>query len=144
MPLRRIPKSRQALQRARQLRRTMTKPERALWQLLRDRRLAQLKFRRQQPVGNYIVDFFCEAVGLIIELDGSSHDGHAGYDLQRQAWLESQGLRLLRIANDNVFRDPESVVIGIARAARIDVAGWLKSGQNLVEIEQDEPSKSEP
>jgi len=113
----------------------MTKPERALWQLLRDRRLAQLKFRRQQPIGNYIVDFFCEAVGLLIELDGSSHDGHAGYDLQRQAWLESQGLRLLRIANDDVVGDPEAVVMGIAQAARIDVTGWLQNGQNLVEIE---------
>jgi very-short-patch-repair endonuclease len=137
MPLRRIPKSSQAQQRARQLRRTMTKPERALWQLLRDRRLAQLKFLRQQPVGNYIVDFFCESAALIIELDGASHDGGAIYDRQRQAWLELQGLRVLRIANDDVLHDPEAVVIGVAKMVGIAVGGWLKSGRNLVEIKQE-------
>lgn len=137
MTLRRVPKSKVAVDRARQLRKNMTLPERALWRLLRDRRLAVLKFRRQQPVGSYIVDFFCESAGLVVELDGTSHDGHAGYDHQRQAWLESQKLRVLRIANDDVLCDPEAVVIGVARAAGIDVAGWLKGGRNLVEIERD-------
>ena len=61
MTLRRVPKSKTAIERARELRRNMTQPERALWRLLRDRWLAVLKFRRQQPVGDYIVDFFCEA-----------------------------------------------------------------------------------
>jgi len=134
MTLRRIRKSKIATQRARRLRKTMTLPERALWRLLRDRRLAELKFRRQQPVGNYIADFFCESANLLVELDGASHDGHAGHDLHRQAWFESQGLRVLRVSNSDMMRDAEAVMIGVAKAAGIDVNGWLKGGSNLVEM----------
>src|SRR5208337_573404 len=60
---------------ARQLRRNATIPERMLWNRLRGGRLAGLKFRRQQPIGPYIVDFFCHEVGLVVEVDGRSHDG---------------------------------------------------------------------
>ena len=115
MTLRRVPKAKIAIERARELRRNMTQPERALWRLLRDRRLAVLKFRRQQPVGDYIADFFCEASNLIVELDGRSHDDRGEYDRRRQRWLESCGLRIMRISNDDILNDPEAVVIGIAR-----------------------------
>jgi very-short-patch-repair endonuclease len=133
MTLRRVPKSKLAIQRARELRKAMTLPERALWRLLRDRRLANLKFRRQQPIGNYIADFFCESANLIVELDGVSHDGRAGYDRSRQGWFESRGLHVMRLSNDDVTRDPEAVTIGVAKAAGIDVDGRLKRGRNLVE-----------
>src|SRR5690349_19610617 len=103
MTLRRLPKSELAKENARQLRRNMTQPERALWSLLRDRRLAKLKFRRQQPIGDYIVDFFCEAANLIVEIDGRSHDDRAGHDLRRQRWLESRSLRIMRVSNDDVL-----------------------------------------
>ena len=103
----------------------MTQPERALWRLLRDRWLAVLKFRRQQPVGDYIVDFFCEASNLVVELDGHSHDDRGENDRRRQQWLESRGLRIMRISNDDVLNGPEAVVIGIARDAGIDVNAWI-------------------
>jgi len=141
MTLRRVPKSKIAIERARELRRNMTQPERALWRLLRDRRLAVLKFRRQQPVGDYIVDFFCEAANLIVELDGRSHDDRAGYDLRRQQWLESHGLRIMRISNDDVLRDSEAVVIGVASAAGIDVNAWIAE-RNLVELPEMSNKKS--
>jgi very-short-patch-repair endonuclease len=133
MTLRRIEKSKLSQVRARQLRRNLTQPERALWRLLRDRHLAELKFRRQQPVGDYIVDFFCEASNLIVELDGRSHDDRGEYDRRRQRWLESRGLRIMRVSNDDVLHDPESVVIGIAREAGIDVNAWV-ARRNLVEL----------
>jgi len=141
MTLRRVPKSKIAIERARELRRNMTQPERALWRLLLDRRLAVLKFRRQQPVGDYIVDFFCEAANLIVELDGRSHDDRAGYDLRRQQWLESHGLRIMRISNDDVLRDSEAVVIGVDSAAGIDVNAWIAE-RNLVELPEMSNKKS--
>ena len=133
MTLHRVPKSEVAREHARQLRRNMTQPECALWRLLRDRRLAQLKFRRQQPIGDYIVDFFCEAANLIVEIDGRSHDDRAEYDLRRQQWLESHGLQIMRVSNDDVLHDPEAVIIGVASAAGINVNPWI-ANRNLVEL----------
>ncbi|WP_165246689.1 endonuclease domain-containing protein [Paludisphaera soli] len=98
------------LQRARRLRREMTMPERALWRALRE---AGLKFRRQVPFGPYIVDFYDAARRLAIELDGDSHIGRAEDDRVRQAWLESQNLRVLRISNDDVIEDVGAVVEAI-------------------------------
>jgi len=82
---------------ARQLRRNQTDAERKLWQLLRDRRFAGVKFRRQQPVGPYIVDFVCFEAKLVIELDGSQHGLEASMttDEIRSVWEPrgDQGLR---------------------------------------------------
>ena len=75
-----------------------------------------------------------------MELDGASHDGHSGYDLERQAWLESQKLAVLRISNDDVLHDPEAVVIGIARAAGIDVTEWMKR-ESLVAMRREKPKR---
>jgi very-short-patch-repair endonuclease len=63
--------------RSRTLRRKATPPEQLLWSILRDRRLAGLKFRRQEPIGPYVVDFSCREIKLIVELDGMSHDSEA-------------------------------------------------------------------
>lgn len=73
----------ETIARSRQLRKQSTFPERLLWGRLRDRRLAGLKFRRQNPVGEFIVDFYCEEHHLAIELDGNSHNGHADCDRSR-------------------------------------------------------------
>jgi very-short-patch-repair endonuclease len=80
----------------------MTGTERRLWTRLRGRRLEGWKFRRQHPVGEYIVDFYCPAARLVIEMDGSSHDSdqQERYDRARQRWLESQGYKVLRFASD--------------------------------------------
>jgi very-short-patch-repair endonuclease len=93
-------------ERARQLRRDLTIPERLLWGLLRDRRLAGVKFRRQHPIGPYVVDFYCVSRGLVVELDGQSHADAGREDQIRQNYLESVvGLRVFRVAHDNVVRD---------------------------------------
>ncbi len=102
-------------QRARQLRQNATMPERALWNLLRDRRLSGFKFRRQHPIGPYVVDFYCPAQKLGLEIDGRSHDDRAAEDIRRQKALEAWGLRILRVSNDDVLDDPEAVLSAILR-----------------------------
>ncbi len=88
-----------------------------LWGLLRDRRLVGAKFRRQHPIGPYVVDFYSSSHRLVVELDGRSHHDRGVYDVQRQEYLQSvAGLRVLRIDNDDVLRDRESVVLGLVKA----------------------------
>jgi very-short-patch-repair endonuclease len=88
-----------------------TDAERALWQMLRGRRLCGARFRRQQPIGPYIVDFYCSAAKLVIELDGSQHGADAStvYDESRTRYLESVGFQVLRIWNSEFFEDREAV-----------------------------------
>jgi len=85
---------------------------------LRGKQLATLRFRRQQPIGSYIVDFFCPSVKLIVELDGSQHgaDKAAAYDKKRSQFLESKGYRVLRFWNAEVMKDRDSVAEAIFRA----------------------------
>jgi len=123
--------------RTRRLRREMTYPERKLWGLLRGRRLAGLKFRRQCPIGEYIVDFYCESAGLVVELDGESHATQGDDDLDRQSALERQGFRILRVSNDDVLQDPEAVLLGIAKAAGIDIQRWLAGGSDEPSVDGD-------
>ncbi len=106
-----------ATERARELRRRETHPERRLWSALRSRRFLDLKFHRQQPIGPFVVDFFCEALRLVIELDGRSHEGEAApaSDQHRQAWLESQGLRVVRFTNDDVMQNLDAVLRSLQR-----------------------------
>jgi len=84
---------------ARKMRREPTLNERALWRLLRDRRLEGVKFRRQVPIGRYIVDFLSLRHRLIIEADGPTHED-SPHDLARDAWLRSQGFRVERRDRD--------------------------------------------
>jgi very-short-patch-repair endonuclease len=95
---------------ARMLREAMTDAERALWYRLRAKRLLGWKFRRQQPIGNYIVDFVCHEAKLVIELDGGQHVERADADARRTAWLESQGFRVLRFWNDAVLKETDAVL----------------------------------
>ncbi|MBI2806468.1 MAG: endonuclease domain-containing protein [Planctomycetes bacterium] len=94
---------------ARQLRKNMTDEERLLWRELRFRQLSR-KFRRQAPIGNYIVDFVCFEVKLIIELDGSQHAGQVEDDSRRTEWLQTQGFRVLRFWNHQIREDIETVM----------------------------------
>lgn len=88
---------------ARSLRRRATLTERTLWTRLRDRRLDGLKFRRQVPIGPYVLDFVCLAHSLVIEADGPFHD--EDQDAQRDQWLKSQGFHVLRFANRDILAD---------------------------------------
>jgi very-short-patch-repair endonuclease len=91
---------------ARALRRRAPATERRLWTLLRDRRLAALKFRRQVPVGPYVLDFVCFQHRLVVEADGPFHDPDR--DARRDAWLTEQGFRILRLPNRDAT-SPEAV-----------------------------------
>ncbi|MDX2237032.1 MAG: endonuclease domain-containing protein [Hyphomonadaceae bacterium] len=100
------------------LRREMTEPERVLWMLLRDRRFAGFKFRRQAPLGDVVVDFVCYRAKLAIELDGSHHGTpeQSAFDAQRTAHLNAAGFRVLRIWNHDLDHQREAVGEAIWRA----------------------------
>jgi very-short-patch-repair endonuclease len=103
---------------AKALRRNATEPERSMWRLLRDRRLENLKFRRQVPIGPYIADFACVEYRLLIELDGSQHADSA-YDAGRDAYLSRCGWRILRFWNSDLKNNREGVWEAIAQAAAL-------------------------
>jgi len=108
--------------RARQLRREATVPERIVWGMLRNGGLAGLKFRRQYPVGPFVVDFYCHEARLAVEVDGRSHEERTAADKRRTEHLERAGLRVFRVTNDDVLEDPEAVARGIAKAAGVEIA----------------------
>jgi very-short-patch-repair endonuclease len=89
--------------------------ERVIWERLRNRKLAGLKFRRQVPIGPYIADFLCKEVRLVVELDGPDHD--EAYDRKRDGWFRDQGYQVLRFANTDVAGKPEWVLDMIRVAA---------------------------
>jgi len=95
------------VQKARRLRRAMSLPEVLLWQALR-RRQGGVKLRRQHPIGPYILDFWCPAARLAIEVDGQAHDmgERTRHDMRRDAWLSAQGVAVLRLPAVEVLRDP--------------------------------------
>ncbi|MBI4382258.1 MAG: endonuclease domain-containing protein [candidate division NC10 bacterium] len=95
--------------RARELRKQLTEAEKALWRHLRLRQIGGYKFRRQQPLGPYVVDFVCFEKQLIVELDGGHHSEQLAYDADRTAWLGSQGYRVLRFWNHQVLGEIEAV-----------------------------------
>ena len=90
-------------ERARALRRSPTEAERRLWYALRRRRFDGHKFRRQQPLGPYFVDFFCIEAQLVVEVDGNHHAEQQGYDRDRDEWLARRGLRVLRFSDRDVL-----------------------------------------
>ncbi len=102
-----------AKKRARVMRRAPTESERKLWYALRDRRMQQLKFRRQAPVGAYIADFLCLEHRLIIEADGSQHADRIA-DRVRDAWFVAKGYSVLRFWNRDILFERESVLATIA------------------------------
>lgn len=83
-----------------------------LWDQLKNKQLNGLKFRRQQGIGPYIVDFYCPKLKLAIELDGDSHfeNGAEDYDLRRQNYIEKRGIRFMRFTNNEVYESLEEVV----------------------------------
>ncbi len=104
--------------RARQLRRNATDAERALWNILRNRQVSGCRFRRQAPIGPYIVDFVCLENRLVIEVDGGQHGERMGYDDRRTAWLEDEGYRVIRFWNNQVLEEMKAVREAIFVAVR--------------------------
>ena len=103
---------------ARRLRRSMTDAEAALWTRLRGHRLLDASFRRQAPIGPYIVDFFCAAAHLVVEVDGGGHalPEARRRDTRRTAWLEGAGYRVLRFWNTEVLNELDGVLEAIVAA----------------------------
>jgi very-short-patch-repair endonuclease len=104
---------------ARHLRIAATKAERHLWSRVRRRQLGGHRFRRQQPIGDYVVDFICLERRLIVEVDGGQHADREVYDAARTRWLESQGFRVLRFWNNDVLARTDAVC-EVIRCALMD------------------------
>lgn len=109
--------------RARRLRRDSTDAERRLWSVLRARRSTTHKFRRQEPIGRYIVDFVCFERRLIVEVDGAHHYERPEDDAVRTAWLRNEGFKVLRFSNREVLIELESVKDAVWRALEGEGAG---------------------
>ncbi len=109
--------------RARQLRQNMTPGERKLWSFLRKKQMMSYDFDRQRPIDQFIVDFYCKALRLAIEVDGSSHDSDdaEARDRERQAKLEGYGIRFLRFREDDVLNRTQQVLAAIE--------DWIKENQ---------------
>ncbi len=95
---------------SRELRRNSTDAERLLWKYLKAKQLEGLKFRRQEQIGHFIVDFVCYERNIIVEADGGQHAQETEKDAQRTAWLNSQGFTVLRFWNNEIFENIEGVV----------------------------------
>jgi very-short-patch-repair endonuclease len=100
---------------AKTLRQNMTDAEQLLWRHLRAHRLDGQKFRRQQPIGPYVVDFVHFGARLIVEADGGQHNGSAS-GLVRDAWLRAQGFRVMRFWNNDILRSTDAVLSSILAA----------------------------
>ena len=101
------------MEKSKQLRTNMTPEEVRLWYLLRGRHFYGYKFRRQMPIGAYIVDFACFKARLIVELDGGQHQDNEEYDLRRSAYLNAQGWRVVRFWNNEFRMNEEGVLMTI-------------------------------
>jgi very-short-patch-repair endonuclease len=105
--------------RARRLRQDATKAERKLWYVLQRGQLDGLSFRRQHPIGRYIVDFYCPAIRLAVEVDGGQHNERRNQilDRRRSQWLATKGIAVVRFWNNDVLNNVEGVWEEIARTA---------------------------
>jgi very-short-patch-repair endonuclease len=115
-----------SVRQARSFRKRATDAKKRLWAQLRNRKAAGLKFRRQHPVGDRVVDFFCAEANLAIELEGSGHYRHAGEtsDLDREIDLYEKGIRILRFHNDEIFENLDGVLNRIIYAVDPDRSLW--------------------
>jgi len=104
--------------RQRELRRNATEVEKRLWSRLRNRQLDGIKFRRQTPIGRYIVDFVSESEKLIVELDGGQHAQQTEADAERTQALESMGYIVIRFWNNEVIENIDGVLMEILNTAR--------------------------
>jgi very-short-patch-repair endonuclease len=106
---------------AKRLRREATDCERILWARLRNGQLRGLRFRRQQPIGPFVADFYCSAARLVVELDGSQHGAveNRVYDERRTQYMSAQGYRVLRFSNNDLLQNCEAVLESIAREVEL-------------------------
>jgi very-short-patch-repair endonuclease len=103
---------------ARELRNNPTDAERRVWEKLKRRQIDAAKFRRQQPIGPFIVDFVCFERRVIVEVDGGQHTEQLHYDEHRTRWLEAQGYVVLRFWNNDVLANTEAVAQAVLDAVK--------------------------
>jgi very-short-patch-repair endonuclease len=115
-------------QRARELRQEMTPAEELLWERLRNRKLAGFKFRRQHPINRFVVDFYCAACKLIVEVDGGIHDQQSERDIVRAEELEQHGYHLIRFRNEQVLHNLQNVLAAIQTACLAATVSEAPSG----------------
>jgi very-short-patch-repair endonuclease len=118
---------------ARELRKNPTDAERLLWQKLRYWQVDGCKFRRQQPVGPYIVDFVCLQKRLIVELDGGQHAERANYDGDRDAWLRDQGFVVLRFWNNDMIQNIDGVMEKIVEKLKSTTSILPRKGEGGIQ-----------
>lgn len=111
--------SKELKMRARELRKLATPAEKILWEQLRNRRLNGIKFRRQHILSPYIVDFYCPAHRLVIEIDGEVHNFQKEYDLSRTTYFEEQNIKVLRFWNNEIEQDIDTVLDKIIEACTL-------------------------
>ena len=112
--------SRKTIERAKSLRQSLTRPEALLWISLSRRRLDGLHFRKQHPIGPYVLDFYCAEATLAVEVDGFSHNlgDRPQRDERRDDWLSERGIETLRLEAQSVIDDPQmalDTILGVAR-----------------------------
>jgi very-short-patch-repair endonuclease len=107
------------VEKARKLRKNSTPGEIELWKLVKNKQVLGYQFRRQRPIKNYIVDFYCKELRLAIEIDGSSHYYKVEYDQKRQKKLEQLGITFLRFSEEDTKENPDYVVM--------EIEEWIKS-----------------
>jgi len=107
------------VEKARRPRRSLSAPEARLWRMLRTRGPDRPTFRRQHPIGPYVLDFYCSRARLAVEIDGASHDAadRPQRDMRRDAWLEQQGITVMRISAADLHRAFDAIVDAIFRMA---------------------------
>ena len=108
--------SRELQERAREWRKNMTPAEKILWEKLRHNQLNGLQFRCQQIINPFIVDFYCHAKALVVEVDGDIHDLQQEYDAERSNYLVARGFHILRVTNDDVKNNLVTVLQKISEA----------------------------
>lgn len=113
------PKHRLKYEQARQMRKALTPPEARLWARLKGKPDG-IHFRKQHPIGPYIVDFFCAQASLVVEVEGLIHTlpEVEARDMRRMDWLAAQGLEILRINAEDIMRDPDEAAYGVLMRAR--------------------------
>jgi very-short-patch-repair endonuclease len=121
----------------------MNVSERRLWSRLRLRQLDGWKFRRQAPIGDYIVDFYCPAARLIVELDGDSHQGEVQFDhdQRRQAWLESKGYKVLRFS---AFYPEQDYLEGVMETIYLELTNVPAASSPKLPLNRPRPAQPAP
>ena len=112
--------TRETVEKARELRRRLTPPEARLWFAIKGGKLAGVKFRRQHPIGPYVLDFYCPPARLAVEVDGEGHDhpDQIAADARRTAWLEGQGVAVMRVAAEDVRVNLDGVLEAVLEAVK--------------------------